>query len=123
MKIAVPFMNGEVFDSFERSSMFKVYTTNEKEVVSTDILFVDVENKQSPVKLLKDNGVTVVIGKNYLRIGIMMLQRAGIEIIGGAEGDADKAVEEYIQSTLVTEERTSCGHTCGSADCDHSCHQ
>ena len=69
--------------------------------------------------LLLDNGVNTVIGREYVKIAIMMLMRAGIEIIAGAEGDADKAIEEYLAETLITEEKTSCGHSC--ADCDRGC--
>ena len=119
MKIAVPYDNGKINVTFEKSPMFKVYTVEDKKITATDILFVDVENKQSPVKLLLDNGVKTVIGANFLRIGIMLLMRAGIEIIGGAEGDADRAVLEYIEGSLVTEVRTSCGHNC--ATCDSNC--
>lgn len=119
MKIAVPYENGNIKDSFEKSPIFKIYTVEKEGVTASDIAFVDAENKQSPVKLLVDNGVSTVIGKNFLPIGIMTLMRAGIEIIGGREGDADRAVEEYIKGTLVTEEKTTCGHNC--ADCGRDC--
>ena len=119
MKIAIPYENGNIVKRFEKATAFKVYTIKENKVDGTDIVFVDVENKQSPVRLLLDNGVNTVIGWEYVKIAIMMLMRAGIEIIAGAEGDADKAIEEYLAETLITEEKTSCGHSC--ADCDRGC--
>ena len=57
---------------------------------------------------------------------------AGIKLFGGVSGDADKAVEAFINDTLDYNPDVKCshhehnhggGHTCGEHGCgSHSCH-
>ena len=57
---------------------------------------------------------------------------AGIKLFGGVSGDADKAVEAFINDTLDYNPDVKCshhehnhgeGHTCGEHGCgNHSCH-
>ena len=57
---------------------------------------------------------------------------AGIKLFGGVSGDADKAVEVFINDTLDYNPDVKCshhehnhgeGHTCGEHGCgSHSCH-
>ena len=60
------------------------------------------------------------------------LAAAGIKLFGGVSGDADKAVEAFINDTLDYNPDVKCshhehshgeGHTCGKHGCgNHSCH-
>ena len=60
------------------------------------------------------------------------LAAAGIKLFGGVSGDADKAVEAFINDTLDYNSDVKCshhehnheeGHTCGEHGCgSHSCH-
>lgn len=60
------------------------------------------------------------------------LAAAGIKLFGGVSGDADKAVEAFINDTLDYNPDVKCshhehshgeGHTCGEHGCgNHSCH-
>ena len=60
------------------------------------------------------------------------LAAAGINLFGGVSGDADKAVEAFINETLEYNPDVKCshhehshgeGHTCGEHGCgSHSCH-
>ena len=60
------------------------------------------------------------------------LAAAGIKLFGGVSGDADKAVEAFINETLDYNPDVKCshhehshgeGHTCGEHGCgSHSCH-
>ena len=64
------------------------------------------------------------------------LADAGVELVAGAEGDADQAVEAYLKGELLStgancdhhhhEDGHSCGdhgdgHSCGSGGCEDSC--
>ena len=61
------------------------------------------------------------------------LAAAGIKLFGGVSGDADKAVEAFINDTLDYNPDVKCSHhehnhgeehTCGEHGCgSHSCHQ
>ena len=60
------------------------------------------------------------------------LAAAGIKLFGGVSGDADEAVEAFINETLAYNPNVKCshhehnhgeGHTCGEHGCvSHSCH-
>ena len=60
------------------------------------------------------------------------LAAAGIKLFGGVSGDADKAVDAFINETLEYNPNVKCshhehnhgeGHTCGEHGCgSHSCH-
>ena len=60
------------------------------------------------------------------------LAAAGIKLFGGVSGDADEAVEAFINETLDYNPDVKCshhehshgeGHTCGEHGCgSHSCH-
>ena len=60
------------------------------------------------------------------------LAAAGIKLYGGVSGDADEAVEAFINKTLDYNPDVKCshhehshgeGHTCGEHGCgSHSCH-
>ena len=61
------------------------------------------------------------------------LAASGIKLFGGVSGDADQAVEAFINETLDYNPDVKCshhehsqgeGHTCGEHGCgSHSCHQ
>ena len=62
----------------------------------------------------------------------MALSAAGIKLYGGVSGDADAAVEAFVNGTLDYNPDVKCnhhdhehgeGHTCGEHGCgNHSCH-
>ena len=64
----------------------------------------------------------------------MALSAAGIKLYGGVSGDADAAVEAFVNGTLDYNPDVKCshhdhdhdhgeGHTCGEHGCgSHSCH-
>ena len=71
--------------------------------------------------------------KNCIRNGCLTaLAAAGIKLFGGVSGDADEAVEAFINETLDYNPDVKCshhehnheeGHTCGEHGCEsHSCH-
>ena len=61
----------------------------------------------------------------------MALAQAGIKLFGGVQGDADKAVEAYLNDALQYDPDAKCdhhdhehgeGHTCGEHGCGGNCH-
>ena len=61
----------------------------------------------------------------------MALAQAGIKLFGGVQGDADKAVEAYLNDALSYDPDAKCdhhdhehtdGHTCGEHGCGGNCH-
>ena len=61
----------------------------------------------------------------------MALAQAGIKLYGGVSGNADKAVEDYLNNSLNYDPEAKCdhhdhehgeGHTCGEHGCGGNCH-
>ena len=116
MKIAVPYSDGQVFQHFGKSEQFKIYDTIDDEIISSEI------GHSALADFLKEKGAGVLICGG---IGVgagTALQNAGIQILGGAEGEADKCVEEFLGGRLhfgasgCASCSSSCGHHHGDGD-------
>ena len=127
MKIAVTYENGLVFQHFGRTQWFKLYEVDNGEMVDMRI----VGSNGSGHGALAD--VLVALGVNVLICGGMgmgaknAMAAAGIEVIGGVQGNADLAVADYLAGKLTFDPDFRCdhhdhhhdeNHDCG----DHGCH-
>lgn len=129
MKLAVPYENGSIFQHFGKTKVFKVYEIENGSVVSEELLDSNGEGHSALAGLLAELGVQAVICGGIGEGAQSALTAAGIEICSGAEGDADRAVEAYLNGELVSagvncdhhEEGHSCGGNCGDGEEEHSC--
>lgn len=128
MKIAVTYQNGQVFQHFGRTEYFKIFDTENGEIINTDILASNGVGHGALAGLLSDSKVGVLICGGLGTGALNALKSAGIEVIAGASGDADTAVKEYLVGNLVST-GSNCnhhhhedGHSCGSHGCsEHEC--
>ena len=114
MRIAVTYENGQIFQHFGHTETFKIYDVEEGKVVHSEVV--------------DTNGS----GHGALAGVQTALAAAGIKLFGGVSGDADKAVEAFINDTLDYNPDMKCSHhehnhgeehTCGEHGCgSHSCH-
>ena len=120
MKIAVAYDNGNVFQHFGKSEMFKIYDVEGGQVVSGEVMDSNGVGHEALAGLLAEKGVRVVICGGMGAGAQAALEEAGIEAVSGAEGNADEAVEKYLKGELVSagmncdhhhEEEE--GHSCG----------
>ena len=115
MRIAVTYEDGQIFQHFGHTETFKIYDVEEGKVVHSEV----VDTNGSGHGALAGGAQTA-------------LAAAGIKLFGGVSGDADKAVEAFINDTLDYNPDVKCshhehshgeGHTCGEHGCgSHSCH-
>ena len=113
MKIAVNYENGEIFQHFGQTKTFKVYTVENGTITGTALVPGAPEGHHALGHQLAAMQVDVVICG---RLGIPMLnllQGAGIKVCGNVTGSADKAVQKYLNGTLVS---STDAHACG---CGH----
>ena len=109
MKIAVPYSDGQVFQHFGKSEQFKIYDTIDDEIISSEIVDTSGSGHSALADFLKEKGAGVLIC-------------GGIQILGGAEGEADKCVEEFLGGRLhfgasgCASCSSSCGHHHGDGD-------
>lgn len=136
MKIAVTYDNGNIFQHFGRTESFKVYDVEDNKVVSSEVIGSNGVGHGALAGLLADRAVDVLICGGIGGGAQQALADAGVELVTGAEGDADQAVEAYLKGELIStgancdhhhhEDGHSCGdhgdgHSCGSGGCGDSC--
>ncbi|MDD5944942.1 MAG: DUF134 domain-containing protein [Clostridia bacterium] len=137
MKIAVTYENGEIFQHFGHTEQFKIYTVEDKEVKSSEVVDTNGSGHGALAQFLCDKGVNVLICGGIGGGAKIALADAGITLLGGVSGNADEAVKQYINGSIVYNPDIECahhgehhhgehhheGHSCGSHGCgEHSCH-
>lgn len=127
MKIAVTYENGQVFQHFGKTENFKVYDVEDKKIVSSQVISANGSGHGALAGLLADQSVEVLICGGLGEGAKHALSNAGIEVISGASGDTDAAVEAYLEGQLVSD-GVNCdhhdqeeGHSCGDKGCGSSC--
>lgn len=116
MKIAVTYDNGDVFQHFGHSENFKIYDVDAGKVISSKIISTNGSGHDALANLLDDENIDVLICGGIGMGAQMALTDRGIELCSGALGDADLAVEAYLNGTLE-----SSGVNCNHHDEEHSC--
>ena len=127
MKIAVTYENGQVFQHFGHTEEFKVYDTEDKKILSSQVVGTGGSGHEALAVFLKNLGVEVLICGGIGGGAKMALAQAGITLYGGASGDADTAVQNLLDGILSFNPDVMCshhshgeGHTCGNHG-NHSC--
>ncbi len=133
MRIAVAYNNGNVNEHFGRTEEFKVYNVDENgKVVSTEILSSNGAGHEALAGVLAENSINALICGGMGAGAQAALADAGIEICAGASGDADAAVDAYLNGEIADSgvncdhhdhehaEGEDCGCGCGG-DCSSGC--
>lgn len=126
MKIAVTYDNGTIFQHFGKTEFFKVYETENNQVVSSEVISSNGTGHGALAGLLADQSVDVLICGGSGGGAQAALAEAGVELCSGAQGDADQAVEAYLKGELVStgancDHHHEEGHSCGDHEEGHSC--
>ncbi|MCQ2543600.1 MAG: FKBP-type peptidyl-prolyl cis-trans isomerase [Lachnospiraceae bacterium] len=116
MRIAVTYDNGEIFQHFGRTENFKIYEVEEGKVVSSEVVSANGAGHEALAGVLANRKVDVLICGGIGGGAQNALSGENIEICAGAEGDADKAVEDFLNGNLVNS-----GVNCHHHDGEHSC--
>ena len=128
MKIAVTYDNGNVFQHFGHTENFKIYTVENKDIISSEVVPTAGSGHGALAGFLAAHEVDVVICGGIGGGAKMALMQAGIQLKGGVSGNTDDAVAAYLSGRLLFNPNVTCnhhgeGHTCGSHDHGegHSC--
>ena len=130
MRIAVTYENGEVFQHFGHTEYFKIYDVEGTEIKCAEVYGSNGAGHGALAGVLFNSGVNVLICGGLGAGAMNALTNAGIEVIAGATGDVDEAVQAYLAGNLVST-GSNCnhhehegGHSCGSHGCgSHGCHE
>ena len=127
MKIAVTCENNQVFQHFGHTPEFALFQIEEGKIIAEKIISSGEEGHGALASLLANEAVDVLIGGGALNA----LSQAGIQVIGGAEGNVKEVVEALLAGTLQVRQNFHCnhhhhgeghscgGHTCGHGSCGH----
>ena len=131
MRIAVTFADGEVFQHFGHTENFKLYEIEDGQVVSSQIIDTNGSGHEALAGFLANLSVSVLVCGGIGGGAQAALAEAGIEICSGAQGDADAAVQAYLNGELESAgvncdhhhdhgEEDGCGGSCGGG-CGGGC--
>ena len=132
MRVAVTYENGQIFQHFGHTESFKIYDVEEGKIVHSEVVDTNGNGHGALAGVLNALNADVLICGGIGGGAQAALAAAGIKLFGGVSGDADKAVEAFINETLDYDPDVKCshhehshgeGHTCGEHGCgSHSCH-
>ena len=117
MKIAVPYENGQVVPHLASAKEFKIYDVLDDEILSEEILPVC---GNTPTDVLTNQNVHVLICGLLPVSAMIALQKAGIQILGGASGAADDRVGDFLSGTLHFDRGGSCASCAGSCSLEQN---
>ncbi len=129
MRIAVTYEDGQVFQHFGHTEVFKVYEVEDGKVISSELVGSNGSGHGALAGLLNDKGIDVLICGGIGGGAQRALDERGIELCAGASGDVDEAVAAYLRGELVNtgancDHHHGGDHDCGDHDCgdhDHDC--
>lgn len=120
MKIAVATENGMVFQHFGHTPEFAVYDVEDGRIKSKTVEPTDGCGHGALAGFLQARGIDVLICGGIGGGAQMALAEANILLAAGVQGDADRAVSEFIAGTLSSVSASTCGghehgegHSCG----------
>ena len=124
MKIAATYENGNIFQHFGRTEQFKIYEIEDGKVVSGQVIGNDGLGHGALAGLLADHAINVLICGGLGSGAQNALAEAGAEVVAGASGSADEAVEAYLKGELVStgancDHHHGEDHACGDHGCGH----
>ena len=131
MKIAVPYENGQIFQHFGHTERFKLYETDNTEIVNSEIIETAGSGHGALAGFLMKHGADTLICGGIGGGAQTALAEAGIRLYGGVSGDADTAVTELLSGKLNYNPDVQCSHhehhgennSCGSHRCGNKgCH-
>lgn len=122
MKIAVPYENGQVVLHLDKARTLKLYTVQDDEILSSQMVPLSDASPEALASLLSEQKAAALICGQLTVSAVIALQKAGIQILGGASGEADARVEDFLSGTLHFDRGSSCGSSCSScasaSECD-----
>ena len=127
MRIAVTYENGEIFQHFGHTELFRLYDVEEGKVVHRMTIKPVNAGHEAMAAVLKKAGADLLICGGIGAGAQQALEEMGIRLCAGVSGSSDAAVEALLQGTLkytsrsnctAHDEEGGCGHDCGH-DCGH----
>lgn len=101
MKVAIPRFGEHVAPCFEYSAAIRIYTIQRRRIVDWADFHLQSRDAFDRIRLLRDQGVEVLICGGVQDRFEDMLRAHGIEVISWVDGDVTTLVECYLRGDLV----------------------
>ncbi len=99
--IGVPYDNGSIARGFGKAPQMKIYTIgDDKTVVGQKLVDVEGSGHGPRLAILLDSKATTLICSGIGAPAALAIEKAGIDIWSSIEGDADEAVNAYLNNQL-----------------------
>lgn len=129
MKLAVTYDNGQVFQHFGKTQQFKIYDIQDGKVGPSLVTGTGGQGHGALAGLLRGLGISVLICGGIGPGAQEALKSLDITVIPGITGDADQAVQDFVDGKLAPNTEALCNHhhdgpahTCGDHGCGtHTC--
>ncbi|MBR1752180.1 MAG: NifB/NifX family molybdenum-iron cluster-binding protein [Ruminococcus sp.] len=125
MKIAITYENGQIFQHFGRTEMFKLYEIADGKIINEQLVGTNGAGHGALAGFLNNAQVDVLICGGIGGGAQTAIQAAGIELYAGNCGSADEAVTAFLSGALVKRTDPTCdhhGHEHGEGhSCGHKC--
>ena len=108
MKIAVPVKNENIYQHFGMAAAFKIYTIENQQIVSTEVVETNGRGHGAMLDLLLNNQVNCVICGGIGEGAIANLTQVGIELVAGITAQSDEAVKAYLAGNLQSDLQAAC---------------
>lgn len=112
MKIAATYdkTTKTIFQHFGRTENFKIWTIEDNKIVESEIIDNGGFGHHDLATYLKNLGVQILILGNRGQGAIDALNNAGIKQLAGITGNADDAINEFLNGTLKDNPDAKCNH-------------
>lgn len=117
MKIAVSCNGNQIWAHFGHCENFMIYDVEEGRIVHEESVLNPGHRPVFLPNFLADLGVKVMIAGGMGGGAVDIFNERGVEVVLGAQGDARKAVESYLNGELK-----SSGSICSEHEHAHECH-
>ena len=121
MKIAVPYVDGMVYQHFGHTPAFKIYEIRAGEILSEEVLDVTGGGHSAMADMLARQEVNLLICGGIGGCARTALAEAGVVVMGGVAGDADDAVDAFLAGQLRFDPNASCAHHGENHSCGGHC--
>jgi len=125
MRIAVTFENGQIFQHFGHTELFRIYDVEDGVVFHRMTIRPTGAGHEAMAGVLKKAGVDILICGGIGGGAKQALDQMGIHLCSGVSGSCDDAVTALLNGSLKYSREANCtahenGEGCGH-DCGHHC--
>ena len=116
MKIAIPCENGEVMQHFGHAKEFAIYAIEDIKPIEKETVTFDEVDHETVARGLKSRGVDLIICGEIGAGARSAVENAHMLLISGVTGEADEAVDSFLEGRLelMTGESDASAGGCGS---------